>query len=161
MEEKKQGKFKFNAIDVLIILALIACIVGIAFRLGLPQKFLEPEPDQKAEIRFSVNAVDQFFVDQFKDGIMLYDADGEEFGSVKDIEVSASSVYKENDHGVVEKMSHLSLQDVVGTITVTGLVKDDGFYMNGDTWLGVGQYYTVKTESATIYFLVTGYTVAE
>lgn len=160
---KKTG-FRINVVDILIVIAVIACIIAVASRTGVAQKFFEPAPDQTAEVRFSISAVDQYVADELQDTVgsnITIDDGGAEFGTLMYAEQKPAAVYIEDSMGVIQKMEHMSLRDVEGTIAVKGATKSDGFYINGETWVGVGKTYLVNTPTQSFSFTVIGISIAE
>ena len=124
-ETKKSGA-RFNVFDVIIILALLACIAAIVIRAYFTANI---ENDfTTAKIEFTVKEVSDYTAEALKENTTLYLAAGDdEIGTVDTVTYSPAELYAEDASGVLVPASHPDKKDVRGTATLYGIWTDDGF----------------------------------
>ena len=143
--ERKTG---LNIIDVVIILFLIACIIGITFRVGQFGVFNDDLRNYR--VYFEVTDVAATSKDAFKAGdtVTLVDL-GMSLGKIENIEkVTPKTEYvKKTDGSVVEyEYPKDTRVNVYGTVISEGLLTSDGYLLDGKTYVTPGAKYSVRTE---------------
>ncbi len=144
--EKKQG---INIIDVVIILFLIACIIGIVFRVGQFGVFNDGDL-RNYRVYFEVTDIASTSKDAFKAGdtVTLVDLNMP-LGRIENIdEVTPKTEYVKNSDGVIVEYKYPkdTRINVYGTIISEGLLTDGGYLLDGKTHVTPGAKYFVRTE---------------
>ena len=152
-ETKKSGA-RFNVFDVIIILALLACIAAIVIRAYFTANI---ENDfTTAKIEFTVKEVSDYTAEALKENTTLYIAAGDdEIGTVDTVTYSPAELYAEDASGVLVPASHPDKKDVRGTATLYGIWTDDGFMINGTVSASVGKTVNVYTQDVACTLTIT------
>ena len=136
MSEKTKKGLRFNIIDIVILLIVIGCIVGIVLRLGVKKS--------QTNISSSNNAMRyvMYFPSQpdtlnfaFKEGDMLYDnADGAPIGVVHSVsEPEEAWTVIENEDGKMIRVKNAGYNSYKVEVDANVLERADGFYIDGKT----------------------------
>ena len=148
--EPKGGKKHFNIIDALIIIVLLACIVGLFFRYwnfssGDREKALE-----NYEIHFSVSNIAHMSEDAFVSGDTVTLADGNVIlGQLSGLETVLPAEFIVHDKsGNLIKVNYPESTriDVTGRIQSKGIMRENGYFVGGTTYVAAGKEYAVRTE---------------
>ncbi len=150
----KKG-FKFNFIDVLVILVIIGVVafVGIKLSGGL---VAEPLNVHKYEFKFHSEELPDYVIGYVKEGAEVCDSgNNDEFGKVISFTTGESEIYEANAEGVIVqsvKPGHSSMDLVVegeGEQTDFGVKLGKGVY-------GVGHTITIKVGNAKLHCKISG-----
>jgi len=144
-------KARFNFLDVLIILGVLALVAGIIWRQELTQRIQIENSENTVTVAcgfVSSNAV-------FKDGTFTVYYNGEEIGSVerKTVEVSVEPT----EDG--EEPTHTTTVEQALTLNV--VEKESGYYLNGDTKLVLNGEYNFHTDVQEFTVNITSITKQE
>lgn len=148
---QKTKKFKFNVIDVIVILLLIGLLAGIALRYDLAGKVGMGAKSDKVDLTFIVSNIQEesqnYIVPDLK---FYYSAQNYEYGVIKEIlDIRAALSTIETDNGIFN--SDLEDQiDITGTITCYGKNTKEGFMINGNTYVAAGQIITLHSANITV-----------
>lgn len=152
---KENKKYHFSIFDAIIILAVIACVVGIAlrFRLTSSDGF-----DSKITAEFIVPGVMQSTADQMtqklKEGTKLYLSSGDkEIGYIISAASEKSKVYATDPDGALQRVDHPENYDVKGVCVLYGVDGDSGFLIGGNLLATVSE--VVYVYSTDIEFSIT------
>ncbi len=133
MEEKK--KLKFTALDLIIILFIVACIVGAVIKSGVIEKLTIE--DKFTTIVYTVKFEDAqgyFTKEAFKVDTVVYDeASGTELGTVKEIKMGKAYGEVADKDGSLVKYEKPGDTMAYVTIVGSGLVDEYGYYVAGST----------------------------
>ena len=163
---EKTKKFKFNILDVVIIIIALACAFGIFSRFGFVLNGLSGNND-KAKVTViasnirtwtakggsSVNIGDEFDCTTFNG----------KFGKVTDISFSPAAQYEEDENGHLIKSELIELDnngdpvrsDMYITFESTGRFDDDGgFYAEGVNLIAPNSALSVSSSSRFLYITV-------
>ena len=154
MEQKnkaqKTAKLRFNVIDALIILVLLACVVGLVFRYGNFGGGAQESELEDYEIYFSVSNVAYTSEDAFVKGDTVTLADeGVVLGTLSDIKtiLPAEFVARDKSGNLITVNYPASTRiDVTGYINSRGVMRENGYFVNGTVYVASGKEYTVRTE---------------
>lgn len=137
-------KFKFNIIDLVIIIVALACIVGLILRAQLADQFDDKE--QSAVVTFRVagilkNSVDKTFVE----GDEYYcDVFKDVFGTMGEIVEQRPAVQVSQDEDGISRESTIPYrQDITATMKCTGAFNGAEFFIGGTNRVIPGQAYEV------------------
>ena len=154
--KKKKNRIKFSGIDVMIVLLVVFCVAGLVVRHGLIDKILRKTELSQAEISFTASSVTQEIAGSVKTGdiITIYGAD--KVGEIKSINKTSAITLVEKGDGTLEQVTDERLRDISGTVTVSGKMTDNGYMLNGDTYIAAGSKIKVTAGTAVFEILITG-----
>lgn len=154
-KNKKKSGAKFNIFDVLIILAVIACIGAIIVRAFFIDD--NQESRNRATIRFTVENVSDVTAQAVCiTGKTLYlQKDDMQVGTITEASASAQKIMAEDANGLLVEALHPDKKQVIGTANLTGTWIEDGFLIGGTYLATVGSTLDIYTEevSCTITIL--------
>ena len=154
---------KFNMIDVLIILVLLAALFGIALRFDLADKIgLQAQTDE-AEVYLLIEDIQEASLEYFVPGENLYiELQDLLFGEITEVvDVRPAIKYNAVFTGEIMKSEAPGRIDVVLSVRSKGRMSDEGFMINGIYYTAAGRSYLVHTNKLEVNVLVTGLTVIE
>ena len=134
-------KVRFNIVDFLIVVAVIAAILTLIFRGTLTELIGNVIYTQDAVLSVRVDGLSEEQAEQISEGDILWLGD-EKLGSV----ISKSS---ENSHRMILDASGAGSEfqsvrdpehfDLTFSVSVKGVYSDDGFHLFGRSFVGVGE----------------------
>ncbi len=146
-QTKKSGP-RFNIFDVLIILAVIACIAAIVlhayFIKDINENFV------LAKVEFTISDISQNTASSFCNvhrKIYLQNGD-DEIGTITEATYSPQKMMVEDAEGKLVEVQHPSKKQVTGTASIKGLWTEDGFMINGTILATVGSTVNIYTQDA-------------
>ena len=155
-ETKKSGA-PFNLFDVIIILALVACIAAIIVRAYFTANI--KNDFTTAQVEFIVSGVSEYTAQALQEGgagRALYLASGDdEIGTIDTVSCTASEIYAEDAAGALILLPHPDKKDIRGTATLRGIWTDDGFMIDGTVPATVGKSISVYTQDAACSITIT------
>jgi hypothetical protein len=172
MNENKN--IRFNVIDVIVVVLILACIVGFVFRGTLKEKIGKMLSADTAYVTLCVENVpaDQVsafvqgsdaFIDGKKIGVLIGYSYTEQQNVV--LALNETFEYRTEDDGsasYVKKTSpeFVNVYDpanytVVCLVQVAGQDKVDGFYLNGVEYIGVGKMLNISTGNLLFTMTIT------
>ncbi len=157
MSETKKRGFRLNLFDVILILAVIACIAGIALHAYFTRSLTE-EYTEIARVRFTVENLSEHSAAAVKkEGAAIYAEKGDhKLGTMGTVSSELYTVAVENEAGTLVSVSHPDRLTVKGEATLIGTWTDDGFLLSGSELLTVGTTIHVYTEYASFLMTVSG-----
>ena len=164
--ETKRTKLQFNIIDVVIIIAVIACCVGmyIRYNIGDAEGDKQEINQISAKIEFLLPEVNEQLCDVLNAGSpVYYGGDSEPIGELSTIisKLPSERFVTLNDGTIVKTFSDELYFDVRGIITVNGVMTEKGFMLNGDVFLAPGVNFGVQTPEADFSCVVTNVIIGE
>lgn len=141
-------KFKFNILDVVIIIVAIACIAGLVIRSNLADTF--GKKDEKAVVTFRVSGILKNSVGAtFLPGDSYYcDKMNTVFGSFGEIVERVPAVMvSEDEDGIARESTVPYRQDVTATMECIGSFNGDEFFIDGTNRVIPGQSYEVHSRN--------------
>jgi hypothetical protein len=153
-----KNKIKFNIIDFIIILLVVACVGGIYVRYNLLDKIGVNAQLKNYEITFIAKDLRYSSLNAFeKDANVRDRVTGNKIGIFKEIETtSPASVYVTKSDGAIEKLYYPENTkiDVKGKIIVRGIMSDNGFLLEGKNYIATGTTLKISTEKLDIDIVV-------
>lgn len=152
---EQEKKYRFGVIDAAILLFIIACVIGIALRNNLAALTEEKEANVGAEISFLISDIAPSSLDALHvgDDIVI---DNAYHGMLKNFEASNARAVIENTEGYAVTVEKPTRRDVRGVISVEGSHTDEGFLLDGKTYIAAGKELSLKTRDYRVTVLVTG-----
>ena len=157
MEEKKKSGFRINILDIVLILLVILCVVGVWQRSNIQKIFATGEELDSYTVTFEVRKLRSTAADLLTADTALYIEDNGmrvSLGMLSESpSVSAAVEYMyDKDGNIVEAVypedDYEYLLDVTGKLSCRGIVQDGNFLLEGKTYLAVNQTVMAYTEKA-------------
>lgn len=152
-------KFKFNILDVVIVIVVVACIAGIALRYNLADK-IGLTKNQEAVVTFlAPNVRTDVARESFVDGDMYYckkfNGNFGELIRLDEFIYEPAVRMKEDENGVMRESTLSHRSDVTGYIKVTGKYDEDkGFLVDGVNLVSPGKEYEIQSSNRSVTVLV-------
>lgn len=156
--DKTKHAVRFGLIDIAILLAVLACIAAIFLRFNFSEKFRTEAQLKEAEISFLISDLHPVSAEALLVGDTYY-WDENRLGTLKSFEISNAEAFFENDEGLAVRTENLNRRDVRGIFTVQGKQTDEGFLLNGSTYIAPGKSIVVRSQHLQVYILVTDVSV--
>jgi len=152
------NKKKFNIIDLVLILAVVAVIAGVAVRSGFTDKFSQKLDDGHIEYEFIINSIKATSADRFESGTKIYSQTTQkEIGEILSVTTRSAEAYIELPSGEIVKTYIPDRIDVIGKAKVKGNLDSDGRCMlDGTTHIAAGKNIFARTSDITFMFTVEG-----
>ncbi len=167
-EEKKSiGKGHINLFDVMLVLLVILCIVGVWQRKNLQAWFEEERINDVYTVSFEIKELRDTSIRYLTAGTSLYVIDGEDAVSLGTIagEVAVVDAAKHLPHTdesgqtvLVEAYYPDDLSTVKAVLNCHGIHTNGSFFVDGRFAVSVGQTLAVYTENADFEIYVTDIT---
>lgn len=155
--EKK--KRRFNIIDLLIILALVAVVAAIGFRYNLVEKIGVKSEEDTVVISFLIQDIKETSADALVLGDMFYwEVNKMLIGELISKKPSFAEAFIENNEGILVKLYNENSYDVRGEIKAKGKIKDDGFMLGGTQFLAPGKILYVESKNIMVNITITNIT---
>ena len=160
MSEKmeKRRSFRINALDVLVLLLIVAAVAAFFLR-GRVQKLFAEEGTSVVTYTFQVTDVETATAASMQTGVALYSEDGMPMGEVLVCTSDAATDEKTLPGGQMVKVRN-GLLTLSGTVTATGYDVDGFVYLNGGVLLVPGETVYVSTVDAFFALQITGVSIS-
>lgn len=148
-------KLRFNVIDALVVLVILAVVAFVALKLsgGL---IAEPENIHKYEFTFHSYELPDYVIDYVEEGAGVCDAsNNDEFGTVTAFSTGESEIYVETEGGGISKTTKPDHSSMDITVQGEGEQTDFGVKLNKGVY-GVGHTITIKVGNTKIYAKISG-----
>lgn len=158
MENNK--RIKIGALDVAIIAVIVICIACFAMRYQTKNEIEENAVSGRYEIAFSVTNVRYTTADAFVSGDSVFVAtDDHCIGTVDKLTSSNPAAYYVDDlEGGTVKIYYPegTRVDLTGIILSSGIMNDDGYFVDGSYYLAPGKKITIYTAHVFVEITITG-----
>lgn len=154
--EIRTQKRRFNIIDLLIVLVLLAVIATAVIRTvtrNAENKRSLPEM-KSAEISFLIEGIGVAQADYIVLGDTLRTGD-DVIGTVKSFDIQRASLLSEDGEGKAVTVYSDTAYDIRGVISAEGCTEENGFLLNGTLPLAPGQTLSVRGSDIAFTFLIT------
>ena len=164
MDNKKQNgstslKLRFNVIDVLIVLIVLACAVGLIVRFSNVGEISSAENLKTYDVYFSVSNIAYTAEDAFIQGDTVTLADSGavlgEFAGLESILPAEFFARDESGNLIVVNYPESTRIDVTGRIVSHGVRSENGYLLNGTTYIAAGTEYSVQSEHMDFILKIT------
>ncbi len=140
------GKKRINALDILMILAVISLIIAFFFRAEIQSLFAQ-KGNTTMTIAFRMDPADADIAGLFSAGTVLMDADGNEIGEILNVRTADAFTPESLTDGTVVQVAN-GKQIVTGNLTAKGYLSGEFPYLNNGTMLVAGGRLQVSTGQA-------------
>lgn len=156
-ENENKVRRRFNIIDLFIILAVVAVIVGVALRFNLADKIGVKSNRDTVTVSFIITDIKESSADALVIGDTFFiDANKIELGELISKKPTYAEAFIENDDGVLVKTANENKYDVRGEIRATGRIKDDGFMLGGTQFIAANKILYVYSQHIMVTMTITG-----
>ena len=164
-DEKKRTRARFNIFDVLLLLLVVLCVVGVWQRRNLQDMFQSKDAMETYAVTFEVRKMRSTTAELLTQDTVLYLQDGDRrvtLGTISDQVLPLASVeyLKDKNGQIVEAVypqdDYEYLQDVSGTLACKGVTRNGTFMLEGEIYLAVDHALSVSTELADFEIRITG-----
>ena len=152
--EKKPRTIRFSVLDFVILFLVLACVAGIVLRSGLIDDLFVKTHARKIQVSFIAEAVTPEQDSVFTENTVFY-REGERFGILTAAASESALIYYEADSGILSGYRHDTLRDLTGTFTCEALHTDNGYLLNGKTYIAPGSVFEIKANSVSVTVTVT------
>lgn len=151
----KIKKIRFNSIDVLIIIAIIAAIFTVVYRSGLKNSIVAIRSNDTIVYNLKINNIqrESFEIINIDDNIFSK-TDDKELGVIVSKEFKPAEAYVVLADGQIVKTSIPDRVDVYLTVEVTGRITDEGCMIGGNYFIAAGKYISAYTPKVAFNFEV-------
>ena len=147
-ENKQNSNLKISVIDVVIVLALIACIVGVVVRYKIYEKEHEVITTDVCSVSLMIKGASHELSESIAaDDQIFFDENGEKLGKITEVNISDAIVYHQNSQGEIVENIDGELKDIVIKIEVYGDLTESGFLVNGKEYVAAGKELAVYTKN--------------
>jgi len=156
-DNEKKIRRRFNIVDLLIILAVIAIVIGVALRYNIADSIGLKSNKDTVTVSFLITDIKETSADAMVIGDKFYlQYNNLELGELMNKKTSNTVSYIENDDGVLVKAENNTRFNVRGEIRATGKLTSDGFMLGGTQYIAAGKDISVYSQHIMVSLLITG-----
>lgn len=154
---KNDKKIRFNIVDLIIVLAVVGCIVGVAVRYDFAGKLGIDSTTDEVEISFLVMNIRNSSYEAFNVGDAFYwKQNSMKIGELVSLdEPYPAETYILNDSNEYKMDFSDTRCDVRGKILASGKVTSDGFMLAGTQFLAPGKTLLVESKYVSVTLTIT------
>lgn len=143
-----ENKNRFNILDIIIIIMLIALITGLFFRNNI-KELLNSDKSSEITYVFEIKQLDDVRLSYLKPNTLLSEKDrGSAMGRVASVTSQKSVITEYTADGNVIRIEKDELFDVTVKAVASGFKSDTGVFLNGDVSIIPGKSYSIITSIA-------------
>lgn len=152
----KIKKIKFNAIDFLILLFIIAAILAVAFRSGLKDSLVAIRSNETIVYTLRINNLQKESFDMLEIEDKLFaQSDDKLLGKIVGKTSRPAETYISLDSGEIVKTYIPERLDIFLTVECTGRVTEEGCMLGGNYFVAAGKRISAYTDTVSFSFEVT------
>ncbi len=156
-----ENKTRFNMIDFIIIMVIIACIIGTVFRAAILDRLSFSSSADNAYISFCAENLTQEEIEMLRVGDEL-SLSGKSFGVIKAVSSTEQTVVVTSADGSgFVKATDNTRFTLTGEIEISGENTDKGFFFDSDIHIGVGKMLNLESQNCDISIVITKITENE
>ena len=149
-------KIKFNSIDFLILLVIIAAIVSVVFRSSLKDEIASIRSNETVVYTLRINNLQKESFNYVNLDDKLYASSDDKFlGTIIEKSSRPAETYIALDNGEIKKTYIPDRIDVMLTVECPGMVTEEGCMLDGNYFIASGSYISAYTNLLTFSFEVT------
>ena len=156
-----ENKTRFNMIDLIIVLIIIACIIGTVFRGTILDRLSFSSSADRVKVSFTAENLTYEDVSALRVSDTLYLSE-KSFGTLTSMSYVKQTV-------VVPSQDRLSFTEALdpthytltGEIEISGKNTDKGFFFDSDIHIGVGKVLNLESSNCAISIVITKITENE
>jgi hypothetical protein len=150
---KHSSDRKLNWVDFSILISALALIVSILLRTESVLRFFSSQEEQTVTVSFLISDIADTSARSFDVGDTLY-FNNLPMGELESKSIQPAKRYLPDAQGILQICYADSNKDVLGTLVLSGLQTEQGFYWNHKTHLSPGQNLSISTENQTFQILI-------
>lgn len=151
----KLKKIRFNAIDFLILLAIVAAVFTVAYRSSLKDSLVAIRSNETIEYTLKINNVQRESFDMIDLEMPIFNqTDDKNLGIIVEKDAKPSETYVVLDSGEIVKTTTPDRVDIYLTVEAKGRVSDDGCMIGGNYFIAAGKYISAYTSKVSFGFEV-------
>lgn len=151
----KIKKIRFNAIDFIILIAIIAALFAAVYRSGLKESIVAVRSNETIVYTLKINNVQRRSFDMLEIEDAIYNqSDDRKLGKIVAKEFTDAESYIVLDSGEIIKTTIPERVDIVLTVEATGRVSEDGCMIGGNYFIAAGKYISAYTGKVSFNFEV-------
>ena len=157
-------KIRFNVIDSVIIIAILAVISALVVRELFGGSVLEKNTDGTkvmVEMSVKVSNIQEASQNYIKVGDIVNNDNGEHVARIKKVDFTAAEGYYVTETGEIKKLDIPGRIDAYVMLESVGKVTDDSLYIGENTPVAVSQQFGIYTSRITASGFITGYDYTE
>lgn len=158
--QEKRG-VRFNVIDILIVLIPIVLITAMALRHRAELANASGGDLINVEVEFLIQNMSNDMISSVVNGDTVMTEGGTIMGTIKSSDFQKAAIYYTGEDGIPVLTYSDYSYDVRCVFTAQGTLGEQGFLLNGMTYLAAGQTVKIKTPHLIIDVLITNVTVIE
>ncbi len=140
-------RIRVSVIDILIIIAVIACIAGVVVHYKVYEKVNEVKTDDLCSVSVLIRGASLEMSESVTVGDQIFFGEsGDLLGKVAEINKSDATVYYRNYRDEIVEYIDNSLFDVVIVLDVSGSLTDSGFLVNGTEYVAAGEEFVIYSK---------------
>ena len=148
-------KSRFNIIDLLIIIVIIAAVATVAVRLDLADKIVQATAEDSARVTITVFSIDQAAVGAVSEGDeLVWEQENCDFCSILHKEVANAVKYNTVEDGSYVKTTDPERYDLTLTVDTKGTFTEEGYMLGGKSYLAAGKTVTFHNGKTALTSLV-------
>ena len=158
-DSENRKKFKFNILDIAVIVLIVGAIAGIMVRYSVIDRIGTTSASDEARIEFVAVNLRSVTVDAFVEGDLFYwKQNGICVGSLESKTRDYTEVIVHNSDFEMVKTYNDQRFDVTGVLRATGSFTDDGFMLAGTQYIGPGKEMVLQSKNITVTVTITDVT---
>ncbi|MCQ2433183.1 MAG: DUF4330 domain-containing protein [Clostridia bacterium] len=144
MASETQKKHRFNIVDFVLVIAVLACVIGLGIRYNLHSNLTHS--GDYAEVTVLIERLLNTTAENLNVGDTFYNPFTEkEFGEVISVSKSPAKARFANPDGSISYTTYEDRVDAVVTFRVKGINTENGFMMGGTTFIGSGSTFAIDS----------------
>ena len=153
MKNINAKKNRFNIVDFVLVITILACIIGITIRYNLSETLIQSQ--DSATVTVMIRGLLEENADQLVVGDpYFYQTSGKPFGTLTSVTTSPAKNRYFKDDGTVYVSEYPNRVDAVCTLEIEGYNSKDGFMIDGATYVGIGSDILVRSMHLETQWLV-------
>lgn len=158
----KKAKFRFNILDLLILVVILLCIAGALLRGGVKTTDEKLET-QTAVISYFISNVQSASQHCFQEGDPIYSHTlGCDLGHlVGKVQVEPSVYFVEDDGKIIKTVSDAGRVDIRGQFEAEGKMSESGFAIGGTQYIAPGLSTYAFLPNINVTILITDVTLKD
>ena len=153
MKKNTQKPNRFNIIDFMLIVTVLACLIGITARMNIKETVIVNDDTATVTVMISGllrdNAKQLVVGDEY-----INQRTGESVGILQSCQTSPAKIRTPRLDGTIATTESTDRIDAICKIRLQGVSTEDGFLANGTTFIAAGSSLSVRSLNLTTEWLV-------
>ncbi|HBR31697.1 MAG TPA: hypothetical protein DD733_06400 [Clostridiales bacterium] len=147
-------KVRFNIIDVIIVILLLAAIAGTIFRDSI-NGFMKNEKTEEISYTFEIKQADSDMISGLTQGVIFFESESKkEMGRVISVQSKQSYVTEYALDGSIMTLEKAGYNDLIVNAVANGFKSDTGIFTDGNILIVPGKSYQINTKTAVFYMTI-------